>query len=165
MGRDKRIDARVQVVSSHRPHDAMQGGTSTTHDIPPEIWNAIIVLLPPLDRLSCLSVARMFHDIAVPLVFEHVHITYGISSDCTLFSDAVDPYTPLSPGSTETQERRARAARSTSEFLQHLAATPELAKMVRRFTVRAISLSPEDVDCGTLTRSCLQGLPANLYAL
>ncbi|KAI0692125.1 hypothetical protein C8T65DRAFT_670049 [Cerioporus squamosus] len=122
-------------------------------ELPPELWGPIIELLPPLDRQACLSVSRMIHDIAVPLVFSHVHITYGIPSDCKRLSEIVNPLDSPSPGNAKTQEERAKAAKATSEFLRYIAATPELARGVKRLTVRAISLSPESVDCADLVNA------------
>ncbi|TFK88948.1 hypothetical protein K466DRAFT_585074 [Polyporus arcularius HHB13444] len=89
----------------------------------------------------------------MPLVFSHVHITYGIPSDCKLLSKIVNPHESTSLGQANIRTERARAAKATSEFLQYVAATPELARMVKTLSVRAISLSPESADCADLVNA------------
>ncbi len=125
--------------------------------LPPELWSRIIEQLPPLERQACLSVSRMFHHISMPLVFSHVHITYGIPSDCKLLSKIVNPHDSPPLGKANIRTERARAAKATSEFLQYVAATPELARMVKTLSVRAISLSPESVDCGMSAPVLIRG--------
>ncbi|RPD53282.1 hypothetical protein L226DRAFT_536875 [Lentinus tigrinus ALCF2SS1-7] len=131
----------------------VQGKSTTVRHLIPELWRPIVGLLPPRDRLSCLSVSHMLHDIAVPLVFEHVLVAYGIPSDCRLLFEHINPYEPLPRSSDKVLRKRARAARSTAEFLRYIAATPHFAWVVKRLTVRAISLEPESVDCTDLVNA------------
>ncbi|KAK7001744.1 hypothetical protein R3P38DRAFT_2648299, partial [Favolaschia claudopus] len=41
----------------------------SVYDIPPEIWNIVFVLLPHQAILSLNSVARLFHDLSLPVLF------------------------------------------------------------------------------------------------
>ena len=46
--------------------------------LPPELWSLVITNLSSLDKRICLSVSHVLHDLALPLVFAHLTLRYGV---------------------------------------------------------------------------------------
>ncbi len=102
---------------------------NTTHGfsrLPTELCAGVVKSLSKVDQRSCLSVSRLFRDLARPLVFSRVIIRVGMwkaTDDEGMFDDDV-----------ELMERRVRR---NKEKLQYIALDAQFARIVKAIHVHA----------------------------
>ncbi|CCM03452.1 uncharacterized protein FIBRA_05585 [Fibroporia radiculosa] len=106
---------------------------SRTSQLPPELWEDIIKYSTPSSLRACLSVSRLFHDLAVRFLFSTIHIQFG----------ALSPH-GLSP---EEHERRvARNCSIGSDILCYIASKPSFAVVVKKIVVHSYMVGPYVFD-------------------
>ena len=108
--------------------------------LPTEIWTQIIQRLPAHYQRSCLSVSKLFHDIALQFVFASVTVRLGNVRDFYLADeDRWCNWTNLEEADTD-----AAVARSY-ELLQHIARSlSSFAPVVKQVSVRAYAFPGHD---------------------
>ena len=110
--------------------------------LPPELWGLVVNLLRQHDQITCLSVSKMHHDLALPNVFSHVKVKFGL----WIWRPWKPDRKPIRPSSNE-REHMARGHNTTLDFLRAIPSRPDLAKVIIRFTVYAcIWEDSEDAD-------------------
>ena len=100
--------------------------------LPPELWGLVINLLRQQDQITCLSVSKMHHDLALPNVFSHVKVKFGL----WIWRPWKPDRKPIRPSSNE-REHMARGHNTTLDFLRAIPSRPDLAKVITRFTIYA----------------------------
>ena len=59
----------------------MDAQTSTVECVPIEIWNEVFWMFPLTTVQQCLSVSRLFHDLAAPILFSTLYIRLDVQYD------------------------------------------------------------------------------------
>ena len=59
----------------------MDAQTSTVECVPIEIWNEVFGMFPLTTVQQCLSVSRLFHDLAAPILFSTLYIRLDVQYD------------------------------------------------------------------------------------
>ena len=93
--------------------------------LPPELWSLVITNLPSSDKRICLSVSHVLHDLALPLVFAHLTLRFGVLG-----------YDRLK-GSVEALELR--RARRNESLICHISGTRSFATLVKNLTIECYS--------------------------
>ncbi len=97
--------------------------------LPPEIWRLVVKNLSREDARSLLSVCTLFHELAVPSVFSHVTVRFGLWPPHDWSGDENDD--------TQQSKELRRSELSTCELLFHILRTPSFARVVKKLSVRA----------------------------
>ncbi|KAI1796940.1 hypothetical protein LXA43DRAFT_495097 [Ganoderma leucocontextum] len=129
-------------------------GTEVSHaSLPTELWYPIIYMLPSLDQKTCLSVSKIFHDIAATSVFSHVTISLGFWRPFEFESE----YDDLA---TEEKAAMKRQANTSYDVLRHIMRTPDFAKKVKKLSVRAFANAGEEMQIAIrFLADALEALP------
>ncbi|TFK88952.1 hypothetical protein K466DRAFT_519869 [Polyporus arcularius HHB13444] len=108
--------------STSEPKDSLR--------LPPEVWRLVVEHLSREDARSLLSVCTLFHELAVPSVFSHVTVRFGLWPPHDWSADENDD-------TQQSKELRRRSELSTCELLFHILRTPSFARVVKKLSVRA----------------------------
>ncbi len=110
-----------------------------TSQLPYELWHQIIRQIPGQDRRRCLSVSRIVHDVAIPLIFSRIVIFFGTW-------DSVNDPVQLAYGDADSQDDDendngpvAPQRHTSIELLRYIAHAPHFAEVVKKMTVAAFS--------------------------
>ncbi|KAI1798213.1 hypothetical protein LXA43DRAFT_15688 [Ganoderma leucocontextum] len=98
--------------------------------LPVELFQLIVESCPRPTRKTLLFVSKMFHDLALPLLFSRITLTFGIKRRPGRHWSRDDPWTE-----EETAQLSKYNSRSFA-ILQHLEQDISLAKIVRSLSVR-----------------------------
>ena len=109
--------------------------------LPTDLWHPIVANLPRSAQRSCLFVSSTLHDVAMPLLFSHISISFGICEQDV--PDRVE----LARNNTlhEHLAKGAHLARFRRDgILQRILTDSKFAAMVRRMTVRVWASATRD---------------------
>ncbi|KAI0753834.1 hypothetical protein C8Q74DRAFT_1373760 [Fomes fomentarius] len=110
-----------------------------THQLPYELWDQIIRQLPGQDRRRCLSISRIVHDVAIPLIFSRIVVFFGSW-------DSVNDPVQLAYRDADSRDddendngQVAPQQHNSIELLRYIAHDPHFAEVVKKMTVAAFS--------------------------
>ena len=109
--------------------------------LPTDLWHPIVANLPRSAQRSCLFVSSTLHDVAMPLLFSHISISFGICeqdvADCVELARNKKLHEHLAKGAHLARVRR-------DGMLQRILTDSSFAGMVRRMTVRVWANATRD---------------------
>ncbi|KAI0692129.1 hypothetical protein C8T65DRAFT_670073 [Cerioporus squamosus] len=107
--------------------------------LPPELWKMVVDYLSRDDQRSLLFVCKFFHDLAIPSLFSHITVCFGLwrpdASDYNIVTDETD--TPPPPMTADQHAEMMRVTLNACEILHHISHTPSFARVVKKLSVRA----------------------------
>ena len=99
--------------------------------IPPEVWESVFSWLPRGTARSCLCASRMFHDLAVRVLFRDVTIYFGVWEAVEVREYTYEP----DPVAVDTLEDKMSSV--SSAILHRISRDPAFAVVVHNLDIRA----------------------------
>ena len=94
--------------------------------LPVELWDLVVCTASRTEQRTCLFVSKLFHDLALPSVFGHLTLHYGIPLP-------EDGFYSLPSG--ERRQKYDIQFRRNQEILNHIASVPLFAQAIRELVV------------------------------